>query len=272
MTLLQGIQQRVRAVGNQFDPLLAQAEPVDVGPVVAAIDARLRPGWQYSATLTPIEQELVSLRSRLVGRAGNEQVISAQNPHAIQSEIRLTIDDLVGANPSGADVRLANALRPIRQNIIDAIDESVSGPPAGAAGVAGPYRAILRSYADENSVRRAFDRGWQLFDNPRAGVRAYESRPEFWRAWADDLSPDELEAARLGARARLDTEINSTRNEAAPRRGHLGSRLQSRADGNSVRRGRGRLADTAARRRFANGPQQNRPDRRQSNSATDIRS
>ena len=213
--LLESIQQRVRAVGVQFDPLLAQAGSVDVRAIVAAIDRRLPNGWQYrSQTLTQIHKELASIRNQLVSPSGNP-IADARQLHFIQSDIRVAIDDLVGANPSGADVRLANELRSVRRTIVDAIDESLGGPPIGIGGPTGLYRQILRTYADENSVRRAFDRSWQLFDNPRAGVRAYSARPEFWQKWADALSPDELEGARLGARARLDTEINSARNDAA---------------------------------------------------------
>ena len=69
--LLEIIQQRVRNVGVQFDPLLAQAGSVDVRAIVAAIDRRLPNGWQFRHAGSPPPR-----RQPLIGASGRSPLAS----------------------------------------------------------------------------------------------------------------------------------------------------------------------------------------------------
>ena len=200
--VLRGIKEAIRGVGEQFGPVLDAAVPINVAPIAAQIDARLPQGWRYSNVLTNDQKELAALRNRIVSPRG-EQLVDANVLHGIQSEVRESIDDLI-TSASGADVRLARQLTPVRQLIIDTIDTATNGR----------YRPLQQQYATENSVQRAFDRGTQILDNPRTGQASLYARPEFWEEWVGTLTPQELEAARLGALTRIDNQMGAARNTA----------------------------------------------------------
>lgn len=197
--LLGGINDRARAVGGQFDQLWPTARPADVNPAVAAIDDQLRPGWQYSNTLTPEETALVALRERLTGQGG-EMLTGASALHQMQSTLGRTIQNLF--NGSGADVNMAQALMPVREAIRDSIDAATNGA----------YRPIQSQYADVMDTQRALEQGMRILDNPRSGPAGLQARPEMWREWIAGLSEPEREAARLGALLRIDNEIGAARN------------------------------------------------------------
>lgn len=202
-----------------FGQALGGAGPVDLSATVAAIDAQLFPGGvqpQNWRPLTAADAELASIRNRLT-QGGTGLVTDPQALHTIQSELRETASAL-GRSATGSERRTASIINRVRQDIVDAIDEAAGGPPAGTGGTGaatGPYRNAQSQYATDMSIREAFDRGFEVLQNPTVGDAAIEARPEFWREWVAGLTPDELEAARLGARSAVDTAIQSARNAAA---------------------------------------------------------
>jgi hypothetical protein len=202
-----------------FGQALGGAAPVDLSRAVQAIEAQLFPGGvrpQNWRPLTAGDAELASILNRIT-QGGTGLVTDPQALHTIQSELRETASAL-GRSATGSERRTAGVINRVRQDIVDAIDEAAGGPPAGTGATgaaAGPYRAAQSQYATDMQVREAFDRGFEVLQNPTAGDAAIEARPEFWREWVNGLTPAELDAARLGARAAVDTTVGSARNAAA---------------------------------------------------------
>jgi hypothetical protein len=174
------------------------AQPVNVLPVVDEIDRVLRPS-STPRPYTPLEAELASVRDMVTG-GGGAYVIDPRRLHEIQSNLRQTIVSL-SASATGTDRNIARALIPVREALVGQIDDATGGA----------YRVAAAQYADDMAIQEAFDRGWTILDNPRN----VEARPEYFRSWVGSLSQSELEAARLAARARFDTEIGSVRNAGA---------------------------------------------------------
>lgn len=217
---LEGMRTTAQTNAQQgFGQALGGAGPVDLSRAVQAIEAQLFPGGvrpQNWRPLTAADAELASVLNRLT-QGGTGLITDPQALHAIQSELRETASAL-GRSATGSERRTASIINRVRQDIVDAIDEAAGGPPAGtaAAGAAtGPYRAAQAQYATDMQVREAFDRGFNVLQNPTAGDAAIEARPEFWREWVNGLTPAELDAARLGARAAVDTAVGSARNAAS---------------------------------------------------------
>lgn len=217
---LDGMQNTARTnAARGFGQALGGAAPVDISPVVSMIESRIFPGgvpgsgWQ---PLTATDGQLASIRDRLT-LGGRGLISDPQALHQIQSELRRTATTLARSANTG-DHLVAEAVRDVRQSLVDAIDEAAGGAPVGATGAAaapGPYRTAQAQYADDMSVREAFDRGREVLRNPTAGAAALDADPSFWREWVHGLTPDELEAARLGARSAVNTAIESVRNGAA---------------------------------------------------------
>ena len=202
-----------------FGQALGGVGAVDVSPVVGMIESRIFPGGVPGAgwrPLTAIDGELASIRDRLT-QGGRGLISDPQALHQIQSELRRTAATLARSANAG-DHLVAGALREVRQALVGAIDEAAGGHPAGTGATgaaAGPYRAAQAQYADDMMVREAFDRGREVLRNPTAGDAALDADPSFWREWVNGLKPDELEAARLGARSAINTAIESVRNGTA---------------------------------------------------------
>lgn len=217
---LDGMQNTARTnAARGFGQALGGAAPVDISPVVSMIESRIFPGgvpgsgWQ---PLTATDGQLASIRDRLT-LGGRGLISDPQALHQIQSELRRTATTLARSANTG-DHLVAEAVRDVRQSLVDAIDEAAGGAPVGATGAAaapGPYRTAQAQYATDMQIREAFDKGGTILQNPTAGEAGTEARPEFWREWVNGLTPAELDAAQLGARAAVDSAINSVRNAAA---------------------------------------------------------
>lgn len=202
-----------------FRPLLEGAGPINISPVISAIDQELwGPLGRAPANWEPrnaTQRELLATREMLTGAGG--QVVDAEMLHTIQSRLRRTADRL--GNSVDGELQLAgDAVGDVRQALVDVIDEATGGPPAGsprgARATVGPYRAAQQQYADDMAVEGAFFKGFDILRNPTTGEAGIQARPEYWRDWATGLSRPELEAARLGARAAVDTMMQSVRNAA----------------------------------------------------------
>ena len=98
---------------------------------------------------------------------------------------------------SGWDRILSKKLFEFREKIKDAI-----GPE---------YKKALGKYKDEFDIENAFNHGHDAILN---SSKTMENRPEFFKKWVADASPEELNAAREGARVAIDTQINGFKHAA----------------------------------------------------------
>lgn len=206
---LEGLKQTARTNAQKgFGEALSNAKPVNVQPVIDAIDEKVMPGVQKAVSqgsdipLGPVEQTLARLKQRLA--TGDEMLTDPERLHQIQSDLRVQADTL-SKSSSGQDRLVGSALRDVRKNLVNAIDE--------ASG--GKYKPAQAQYADDLSIQDAFDKGRQILSNGTSSDAALYNRPEFWKAWVKDASPDEVQAAKLGARVAIDNQINSVRSAAA---------------------------------------------------------
>lgn len=206
-TLMEDITQTARKNAKAgFGEALKGAKPVDVGPTISTIDDIVHPGMAGKITnpgselpLSSADRELLKIRGQLTN--GTEQLTDAQKLHEIQSKLRVKADTL--ANSSNGQDRLAAAdLRKVRQSLIDAID-TASG---------GKYRPAQMQYADDMSIKDAFNKGLSIFKN-RSGEAGIEDRPEYWKSWFEEhSSPDERKALQQGVRVAIDQALSSVHN------------------------------------------------------------
>lgn len=226
LQLLNGYKQTANTNARAaFPAILDNAGPVNLQPVLQEIDRAINLGidpvpGMLPRAVTPEQNALQAVRNTLTA-SGRDQVTNANVLHTLQSRLRVQADDLAR---SGKHAEAA-AIRAVRQDIIAAIDEAAGGPPQGITPdditPPGPYRAAQRQYADDMSIQRAFDRGGEILDNPQAN----ETRPEYWADWWGDLSQPEQQAARLGARAAIDTRIKTTRQPTSAGAQTAGARI-----------------------------------------------
>ena len=199
---LEALQATTRQNGDAAFGFVWQiAPPIDVSPAIATID-RLMPPITTPRPLTVAEAELARLRDALTAGGGG-QLTDAQRIHALQSDLRRTIEAF-RTSANGAERLAVRDLGTVRQSIIDTIDEAVGGTPTQP----GFYRTAQAQYADDIAVQDAFNLGWEILDNQRT----IERSPSFWNDWVAGLSQPELDAARMAARGRLDTAIGTARN------------------------------------------------------------
>jgi hypothetical protein len=193
---------------RNFGAALGNAKPVDISPVLAAIDDRLAPGVQgvvnpgSSIPRGPVEQALATFRAKIASE--NEVLSDPQRLHRLQSELRIEADTL-SKSASGQERLVGKALGDIRQKLVSAIDSATGGK----------YRPAQKAFADDMSIEDAFDKGRQVLSNATSSDAGLRNRPEYWQAWVKEASPAELDAAKLGARVAIDGQINSVRSAAA---------------------------------------------------------
>jgi hypothetical protein len=204
--MVEGLKDRARKAGSEaIQPALANAKPVDVSPVIKAIDEKLKPGvtalmGDTKLPLSELEQELVRFKSRLSD--GENQIFDPQKLHRIQSDIGDQAFQL-SKSPNPKDRMLGSQLRGFNEKLIDQIDAS-SG---------GAYRPAREKFKDAKDIHEAFDSGFDTLKN-RAGVKGLEDRPEALNEWMKTATPEEVVARRLGTRADIDQKIKSAKNQA----------------------------------------------------------
>ena len=75
----------------------------------------------------------------------------------------------------------------------------------------GSYKKALGNYRDEFHIQDAFEHG---HDAIITNSKSITNRPEFFKEWVKKASPEELEAAKEGARIAIDTQINGFKHAA----------------------------------------------------------
>jgi hypothetical protein len=208
VTMVEGLKERARAAGREaIQPALENAKPVDVSPVISAIDEKLQPG--ITAMLNPksqlplsdLQQELARIKQQLTTETG-ETLFDAQRLHRVQSDIGDQAYQL-SQSPNPKDRMLSSQLRSVNEKLIDQIDEATNGS----------YRPARQKFKDAKDISAAFETGFDTLKN-RAGVSGLEDRPESLKAWMDQATPEEVVARRLGTRADIDQKINGVKNAA----------------------------------------------------------
>ncbi len=207
LEVLDQIKDRARETGRkEIQPALDKAGPVDVSPVIAAIDAELKPGMQAFAKsglpLSTRQQELARLRQQLVTETG-EMRIDPQRLHEVQSA-NGTAAYQFSKSLDAAQKQAGAGLRDINEKLVDAIDK--------ASG--GAYRPARAKFAEAKDVHEAFDRGLMLQRARQGEAGITEDSPQAWSRWAAKATPDQLDAARLGALSAMHMKIGSVRNAA----------------------------------------------------------
>jgi hypothetical protein len=206
VTKLQELKDAAKKVGeDQINPSIKNASSVNITPVIEHIDSRLKPGVQGTLNLEdglpslPINDSLRQVRAILTDN--KSQRVDPSQLHSAQSILRQTAEGLLNS-ATGSDREMGHALMGVRNKIVTAIDE--------ASG--GKYKPALSNFRDEKQIGDAFHHG---YDNIFTTSKKLENSPEFTREWVNQLSERELEAAREGARLRLNTEIKSVRSAAS---------------------------------------------------------
>lgn len=206
--MVEGLKEKARSAGREaIQPALESAKPVDVSPVVRAIDEKLKPGVNplldpgSKLPLSREQEELARFKQDLT--TGGQQRFDAKRLHEVQSDIGDYAYKL-SRSLDPKDQRLGSQLRNMNEKLIDQIDT--------AAG--GAYRPARAKFKDAKDISEAFESGFDTLKNRSGIVGALEDSPQAFRQWMKDATPEEVVARRLGTRADIDQKINSVKNGA----------------------------------------------------------
>lgn len=197
---LNQLKQNIKDAGKGINPIIENANPVDMSSVVQSIDSKLKPGINSIISagqplpLGDIEKPLAALRNFITD--DKSMRTDPKQLHTFQSALRAKAEDLLHSS-TGQDRQLGYALMDVRNQVVNAIEDSAPG-----------YKTALGKYRDENQVDEAFKKGYLVIRN-KAGN--WEDRPEFWEQWIKSASKEEREAAREGARVAFDDSLNGVR-------------------------------------------------------------
>jgi hypothetical protein len=204
--MVEGLKQKARDAGQKaIQPAIENAKPVDIGPVISAIDAEIQPGIQglkSGLPLSPRQEALWRLRNQLEDPQTGEQMFDAQRLHEIQSR---TGDQAFNLQKSGDGWTrdAGNGLRDINEKLVDAID----------AASGGTYRPARAKFKDAKDISQAYDDGFDVLKN-RSGVNGLQDRPEALADWMKTATNEEVVAKRLGVRSDIDQKVNGVKNGA----------------------------------------------------------
>lgn len=193
-----------------FGEAFSGVNNINVQPLVDAIDKKLKPGATGAMSPTntlhygPLEQELVALRNQLTD--GKSLLIDPKRLHEIQVALGRDVRDLLKST-TGSDRKLGRGLKDYQEQLITLIDDATGKK----------YRPARRQYKSDMDVQDAFEKGAEVLANRPNYRGMLEDTPDAWRRWAKDATAEELDAARMGARAIIEHQIQS--NRFAARRG-----------------------------------------------------
>lgn len=217
--ILDALKAKAQAVGQQqINPVVANAPPVNVSPVLDLIDKefadtpiggaalrQIKQGNNPAFPLSDYQQSLLAVRNQLASNfgAGDHFVDAAgsQGAHAIQAALRAQAQTLL-SSATGSDRLLGGKLMNIRNAIVDTIDEATGGQ----------YKPVLSAYRDANQVGESFLDGFNgiALKNRPGHV---EDTPEGFDQYLDGLTQTQGAALQLGTRANIDMQIRGVRNQ-----------------------------------------------------------
>lgn len=206
------LKKSIKEVGKkEIEPVVNSIGQVDPSKVIGNIDAKLKPGVNSVISmgeplpLGDIEKSLSKIKSFLTD---NKSIrTDPKSLHQLQSALRAKADDMLNS-PSGQDRQIGHALMGVRNDIVTAIDEA--GPKIKLADgtEVGAYKQGLSRYRDENQIQDAFNKGRLITSNR---LKVLDDHPEFWDDWIKKASPEEVSAAREGARVAVDSQLRGLR-------------------------------------------------------------
>ena len=201
----QRLENKAKAIGQaKIAPPLIAAKPVDTSSVLTDMDKALNPvGVKMSPgttiTPSPLQQKLAEMRQKLA--SGDQEVLtSADRLHSIQSDWRREAEDLM-SSATGSDRKLGREMLDYRNKLVDSIDKVAPG-----------YKEGLKAYRDQKDIERAFEFGRDVLKN----TNDIKTDPSYLKQWvtSKDRTPEELAAARLGARQAIEYKMGSIKSAA----------------------------------------------------------
>lgn len=191
------LQNKAQEIGKtRIQPVLDAAKPVDTTGVIADMDKTIKPGAQALAPGEPkfqsrLQAELQEWKAELTD--GKSLLTDPQKLHDIQSEMRRRAEEL-SMNPETR--RLGRQLYEHREKLKDTIEASAPG-----------YKAGLGKYRDQKDIEEAFKFGRDVLKN----TDDLKTDPSYLKQWVEHKgrTPEELEAARLGARQAVEAKMGS---------------------------------------------------------------
>lgn len=201
----------IKDVGKEINPIVANANPVDVTPVIQSIDNILKPGVQSVISVgqplpgPAIKAELAGFRKLLTDN--KSQRTDAKELHQIQSALRAKAEDLLNST-DGQNRQVGYALMNVRNQIVSAIDRASPQIVDAAGNSIGTYKPQLAKYREANDIDDAFKKG-QLITRNKLGQ--LDDHPEYWNEWIKAATPSELEAAKQGARLAVAHQMGAFR-------------------------------------------------------------
>ncbi|WP_152044888.1 hypothetical protein [Aureimonas psammosilenae] len=197
---------------GRADPLYAQARaenlPVDVNPVIQAIDGQL---------MTPAD--------RIAGPSGLpaddvDKALSWVRSHLTDGQSQRTGIDHLDRLERRVRAQTKSAFEGGRSDVGHALNE-VGKVLRGQMKASSPiYAQARQTFADDMSVKEAFETGQKLFGR--------KVHPDFLAAEVADMSDAERQALQLGARSAVDDAMGQVRNGALKGRQLLDSDFNER--------------------------------------------
>lgn len=236
-TTLEGMKQAARDTGKtKIQPAIEATPPVDVMPIIRALDEQIGPNAMASLRknnapaegFTEVQKAAAQLRKQLLdtmqvqnaneatrlpkGATAPTQTVTPTTVdpsvlHELQSKLRLQAESAFSGTDGMQRFVAGEVTAPVRRMLVDSIDKA-SG---GTAQAPGRYRQALRDYADDKAVDDAFHKG---FDETFKTGGGLETFPEYWHSWAQDASDREIEAVKLGQLSKVRQQIEGFANGA----------------------------------------------------------
>jgi hypothetical protein len=99
----------------------------------------------------------------------------------------------------------------VRNQVVNAIDVASPQIKQADGTSIGTYKSALAKYRDANDIEDAFKKGGLVTKNRLGNL---EDDPSYWDKWIKQASPQELEAAREGARLAIAQQMGAVTNAA----------------------------------------------------------
>lgn len=205
------LKENIKETGKEINPVVSNAKPVDISPVVSDIDNILKPGVQSVISAGQplpgprVKEELADFRKLLTDDKSVRT--DAKELHSIQSALRAKAEDLLNSQ-SGQDRQIGYSLMKVRNQIVEAIDKASPQIIDAEGKSIGTYKPALAKYREVNDVDDAFKKG-QLITRNKLGQ--LDDHPEYWERWIKDATPAEKEAAKEGARLAVAHQMGAFR-------------------------------------------------------------
>lgn len=204
LQVLQNIQQKAANIGKTaIEPVVQNAKPANITSVINNIDKQIAASG--GRTPTPFQAKLADLRDQIRGSWADRDPMFADvggenGLHSIQSNLRSEASDLM-QSAVGSERTMGKKLMDVRNQIVNSIDSATNGT----------YKPALSQYRDAKQVGDSFFHGMGFEQNRSGEFGVTEDSPEAWTQHVRDLTPEQLQAERLGALTAINRKIEGVR-------------------------------------------------------------